>query len=232
MLENIKHVSFDAWNTLLIPSKEYAEARNWEIAYAFKSGHLTTVRSKYSGTKKMLDGIAEMKGVSFDVATNWKLLAEQFKDGDIGPEALTELRERAEQLFLEHPPEIPELLVEMVQKLKDSGRTVSVLSNTNFIGGHVLQELFNETFGGDAERPFFHFAMYSDQYGLAKPSQAWYGQMIGNARQFHSDLAVNHILHIGDNQITDYEGALGLGLNALKVDNPNHLAKLLQEALQ
>lgn len=232
MLKDIKHVSFDAWNTLLIPNKQFADLRSEELASVMGVDGDDNIgkqiaRQRYTSVKRTLDRLAELKGLSFDVDTNWSLLEAQFGDA-LSEDALVELRYRVEDLFLEHPPEIPELLVAMIQELKSQGYTINVLSNTNFIGGHVLEKLFGTTFGKRA----FDFTMYSDQYGLAKPSQLWYERMVENARVLHTKLYTNEILHIGDNEVTDYQGALNAGIKALKVDTPNHLATLLQEALQ
>lgn len=226
-LKGIRHISFDAWNTLLDPSKDFANARAWAIVRLFDVGHLTTASQKYSGVKKMLDTLAELKGVSFDVETNWRLLASQFK-GQVDDSDLQDLRVEVEREFLKYPPTIPGELVSAMTELKKAGFTMNVLSNTNFIGGHVLETLFANTFGAN----FFDFTMYSDQDGLAKPSMAWFGSLIGRARVLHPDLQPNQMLHIGDNEITDYQGAKAAGIQALKIKSPHHLATVLLEQIK
>lgn len=224
MLSNIRHISFDAWNTLFTPNPEFSRRRTALIAQTFDIS-VDEAKSAYTQTKRFLDTAAELTGFGTTVENVYKLLAAHLKRDDID---LVELRDRVDDLFvLESPfidPEMSPLLREL-RRYADRSLTFSVTSNTNFIGGKVLRAVvFGRYFRGQ-----FDALHFSDESEAAKPSKTFFQEMMFeadfvNRAWAHTDSSVepHEILHVGDNLITDGH-AIKHGMQFMHVKNPQHL---------
>lgn len=214
MTTAIKHISFDVWKTLITPSKEYGKARNEAIARHFGITY-EEAKAAYQHCKKFLDNTAEIAGFGMSVHNNWTLLQRTLKKDT---NSLQSLISECHDLFTVHKPTLNEELVIELKKLKEMGYELSIKSNTNFISGKVLSEvLFNHL-------DVFKFQHYSDLEECAKPGHKFY-LLTEQAVKYY--IHPEHILHIGDNKITDGE-CTKFGWNFQYVENPQDLLIKLQ----
>lgn len=230
-LKNIKHMSFDFWNTLAIPNLEFSAARTRVIAdyYGIEE---TEAKRVYTSVKKFADTAAELTGFGTTRENVMKLLNAQMPENkQLSDEDLGILAGVIDDLFITFPPSIPNDLVLLLTQIQERhGITMNILSNTNFIQGELLQEhVINPTFG----ETFFSFQMYSDAHQMAKPSSDYYNRLVFNARSSvrWPSCERKEILHIGDNEITDVRGADFALINSLLINNPHHLVDTLQDLL-
>lgn len=218
MFNDIKHISFDVWNTLIEPNKEYSKFRNAAIARHFD---ITEQEAKeaYSQCKKFLDTVAELDGSNMHGAVrNWQLL-----ERIIGASrySLDYLIAECNVLFSNFKPHFDDELKLELKKLKDDGYTFSIKSNTNFITGTVLKDVLFD------ELELFEFMHFSDLEGrFAKPHPVFF-LSTENYFYFTEKVKSQNILHIGDNLICD-GGCQKLGWNFLHVLNPKDLLNKLK----
>jgi len=83
------------------------------------------------------------------------------------------------------------------------------LSNTAFILGKTLHKVLS----GYELSSYFSFEIYSDELGLAKPNSEIFQILYEKINQI-KPVDKQKIIHIGDNQIADYNGAKNAGLQA------------------
>ena len=97
-----------------------------------------------------------------------------------------------------------------LKQITEQGKTVSILSNTAFIKGSSLRKLmaFYEL------ESYFSFQIFSDETGYSKPNQMIFQLVYDEIKKINS-IAKNEVLHLGDNKIADYHGALQFGFDAL-----------------
>ncbi len=217
MQPTIRHFSFDAWNTLMSANKSFARQRSVAIATAFNCGNYGSSADKYSTVKKILDTLAELEGFGAPVQTAWTLLRKIFRDAPQDQETLDVVMSEVFELFAENTPHVPQEVVVQLHRLKDAGKTVSILSNTNFIPGSVLMEsVFDKQFGKD----FFDFALFSDAHGLSKPNPLFFHLADEHIKEIYGVVDHSKIMHVGDNPICDVRGARDHGWLALHVTSP------------
>lgn len=223
LADAITHVSFDMWNTLITPNKNFAEARNAYLA-AFYGVPYEKAKAAYTHAKKTLDGMAEENGHGCKIEGAYTILHHQMRDqGLISPDnyQLPDIY-HVQKLFVEHPPEIPERLIFAIKKnLIDQQVTINISSNTNFIAGTTLRLVIEPIFA-DAGVSFL-FQLYSDELKLSKPHPNFFKEVVKQAPVN----STSRILHIGDNKITDMYGAGAAGMRNILVKDPDHTADVL-----
>lgn len=216
---SIKHLSFDVWNTLITPNKEYGTHRTQAIARHFGVTE-QEAKDAYKQCKKFLDNCAELVGFGMSLMNNWKLLEKTLgkKDTD-----LNAIISECDELFKAYQPAFDDELKEELKALKAKGFTLSIKSNTNFISGKTLSSvLFNDL-------DVFSFQHYSDMFGMAKPDFNFYALSSQELYNNHStrDVGCGNIMHIGDNKITDGK-CTGIGWNFGYVQGPEELLHKLK----
>lgn len=217
----IKHISFDAWNTVLIPNQTYAVKRSQLIADLYEVP-LAEARRIYTETKRHFDNLAETSGAGFPVLHVCETLDSKLSR-QVSSERVEVLRVKLEQLFSENPPLVlPELIIEL-RRLVETGRTVGILSNTNFIAGRVLREVI-------FERMDVHFttSLFSDEQGISKPHPEFFAKMVQEAGIGNGQVKSSaNILHVGDMLSTD--GAAPAPMQNFIIKDPHDLVRMLKE---
>jgi REG-2-like HAD superfamily hydrolase len=92
--------------------------------------------------------------------------------------------------------------VPSLQRLRDAGRALAVVSNWDYRLNRILDEL------GIAL--YFDAVLISADEGFEKPSAELFGRACGRLA-----IAPGQVLHVGDNLVEDVHGALGAGLQAV-----------------
>ncbi|MGE8424054.1 MAG: HAD family hydrolase, partial [Sphingobacterium siyangense] len=98
------------------------------------------------------------------------------------------------------------------EAIVSKGKTLSLLSNTAFLDGTVLRRVLEYYELSD----FFSFQLYSDEIGVSKPNNTAIELVFQKIRQQRT-IKKKDIVHIGDNQKADYNGAINYGFNAILI---------------
>lgn len=223
-LANHQSFTFDVWNTLIKANLEFSRLRTHEIA-KFYAITFDEAKEAYTSVKHFLDQSAEIAGICMSTPQCWRLLDSTInrlrrKQGlimvDVGVE---QLASNCNKMFVENPPIFTDETKQVLKNLKASGKKLGIISNTNFIPGHLL---YNELF---KELDVFDSVLFSDDFGHAKPDFRTF-ESVRYMLQREDDLdGQPTIVHIGDNLICD-AGAIRAGYNFQPVDNPANLVEI------
>ena len=207
----MKHLSLDFWNTLGQPNPAYAEARNKILAdfydtTPFVAGQL------YAQVKATVDRTHAATCAPLPIDICYALLSRAF---GLAPDTGGPQYE-LEEAFAQHPPTMLPEAIEALKRIKASGVTISITSNTNFIRGAAIKTW---VFANKFE---FDFCLFSDEVGWAKPHQKMFGQLIEQ-----SGREPKEIVHIGDSVECDVQGAERAGIRRVWVADPQAAAEEL-----
>lgn len=220
-LDQIKHVSFDMWGTLIDPNPEYGEERA-RLLVEISSLPKKTIAALYTAVKSGIDAATETS-YGHVSACPFALLSQlivRMHDslGTMRHLKKSYITDDLEEAFsaaaLKYPPIVRPSVIPLLKRLREKGITVSITSNTNFVVGAVLQTLVDEWDSTVA------FSLYSDEVKFSKPDRAIFNLLYRDASKLHDGgLAPDEILHVGDNTICDIEGAQNCGMQTRLVRN-------------
>lgn len=213
-----KHLSYDLWLTLIKSNPLFKQKRNLLFKDFFEiEAPIEKVAEIIRYYDVLCNNINEKTGLNFDTFEIYYLILNGLGVSldEIETHKLSQFYEQTEVLFLEYKPVLlfPETY-KTFEKVTQAGLTINLLSNTAFIKGHTLRKLLDHYELGQ----FFTFQIYSDEVGISKPNNAIF-QLVYDEINKLRKTDKKDILHIGDNSIADYNGALQFGFNA-------HLLKL------
>tara|TARA_B110000046_G_C12932605_1_gene372133 strand:- start:315 stop:980 length:666 start_codon:yes stop_codon:yes gene_type:complete len=204
--DRISHVSFDFWRTLAFSNETFKSKR----------AQLIRGNSKFNG----FDIFAAFSKIGRDynlkmeteneIISPLSLYIRVFEMLSISEGIYRELYEETLSLFLKYPPILNKNCLKSLSLIRKKGISCSITSNTAFIPGETILNFL--THSGILEN--FKFCLFSDATGCSKPHDSMYQLVLDNA--FVSSR--KEILHIGDNQKSDIDGAIQFGFNALFVD--------------
>ena len=225
---NYRHYSFDVWLTLIRSNPDFRRERTAYFAEHFNplGRLLVDVDLIVRDVDVACTRINELVGKNIDPLELFLLMAHR-----LGVDLACFTSERLEkihfdlgELFRIYPPRlIDERVPDILRELKVRGATLSLLSNTGLIRGVLLRQFWDEIGLGDV----FDFQLYSDEVCLSKPNPELYALLCQHARQLpehrSAELQLVDILHVGDNPVADYAGAVTAGLSAslLNPENPD-----------
>lgn len=239
-----KHISLDAWNTVLTPNKLFAKLRTAALSEFFGCDE-ELAKNIYTKVKRQLDSMAENEGVGFSTEYAWKLLANNFPAAEVNVEDVQQTVEELFQRFDCLPTILPET-VSAIKALHGEGVTFSITSNTNFISGSILSNVIARYFK-NGEMSFMLFSDLTERtptaggvgsiiHRIAKPNYDMFAkvQKFANLRHGHLDdwnLSKSQIVHIGDNVKCDQVGAEKYGFRSILIDNAQCLPACLNGLL-
>ncbi|WP_281235115.1 HAD family hydrolase [Flavobacterium gelatinilyticum] len=211
--ENYSHLSFDLWLTLIKSSPEFKQKRNALFRDFFEIEHpIEKVNEIVRYFDVLCNNINEKTGLNIDTYEIYYLILSAL-DVDIvknDTDRLFQFYGHTEELFLEYKPVLifPDIK-KMFQEITNQDKSISILSNTAFIKGAALRKLLEYYELSD----YFKFQIYSDEAGFSKPSAAIF-QLVLDEISKYKKIEKKEVLHIGDNSIADYNGAIQFGFNA------------------
>ena len=229
-MENITHLSFDVWGTLVSVNPETKRLRTAFLADHFRLSP-EEAHATYSSLKASFDDV-ENNRANYCKETDecYRKLVRKMRYGN-SPDYLVQeaayVRSVFEDIFRKTPPQISIELIGAIRTLHARKKyTMSLGSNSNFIAGPLMRDYLNAMYGPDV----FAFAIHSDEIGWAKPNFRFFDAIRDEA----SRLGINHrgILHVGDNKECDLEGAAEADMPSRLVKNPLETFQLIQELLQ
>jgi len=217
-LYNYRHISFDLWLTLIKSHPEFKVKRNLLYKEYFKIGKpIEEVAAVIRKFDLLTNSINEKVGRNFDTFEIFYLILDGLSVdiNNYGREQLQEFYDFNDEILMQYKPvllhdNIPKLL----KQIHEEGKTMNILSNTAFIKGSSLRKIL-ASYGLDE---YFAFQAYSDETGYSKPApemyQYAYDQILKTAT-----IAKHEVLHVGDNRLSDYNGAINFGFDAHLIIN-------------
>ena len=211
-----KHISFDLWLTLIKSNPEFKNKRNLLFKDFFELecsiDKVTEVIRHYD---LLCNNINEKTGLNIDTFEIYYLIlgALNVKINNVEVEKLSQFYKEAELLFMKFKPDLIYPNIQLLFKeIIEQEKTISILSNTAFIKGTTLRSLIEHY---ELEN-YFSFQIYSDETGFSKPSNEIF-KLVYNEVNSIKSIEKKEILHIGDNRIADYNGAINFGFDALLI---------------
>jgi len=197
----IRHLSFDFWNTIGVFNPLFSAARVAHFAQVMGVDE-ATAKAHYVFVKRFVDRQAEETGGSYDALAIFLMTLRR-----VNPEAseadAAESLATVQKLALDNPPIIAPHTVSAISRMREQGCTTSITSNTNFVTGVTLRQVL------DRAGVVYDFGLFSDELPYSKPSPLMFGEV---RRRVPSHV---EILHYGDNQICDVQGATSAGMTGI-----------------
>ena len=211
-----QHLSFDLWLTLIKSNPEFKNKRNLLFKDFFEVDctieKVTEVVRYYD---VLCNNINEKTGLNIDTFEIYYLIlnALNVNINDIEIEKLSQFYKETELLFMKFKPDLiyPKIKL-LFEEIVEQEKTISVLSNTAFIKGVTLRKLMSYY---ELEN-YFSFQIFSDETGFSKPNKEIF-QLVYNQIEILKSVEKKEVLHIGDNIIADYNGAIEFGFDALLI---------------
>ena len=208
--KGFKHISFDLWLTLIKSNPEFKIKRNLLFKDYFEiESPIEKVSQQLRYYDVVCNTINERTGLNIDTNEIYLFILASL-DVPIQGIQLSKLEgfyTESERLFLSYKPTlIYSNTKDYLKIIKSEGIGINILSNTGFIKGFTLKKLmaFYEL------EECFNFQIYSDECGFSKPNK----KMFDLVHKEVPHIDKSQILHVGDNEIADYKGALEYGFKA------------------
>jgi putative hydrolase of the HAD superfamily len=209
----VRHVSFDLWLTIIKSHPSFKTERSRLLKRHFDiqktDGEVFETVTRFD---RLFNQVNETTGGN---VTTFEIVLVILDALGHNPQQVSAIElngfyEAMEALFFKYPPVLLHSgIPQYLQQLRQSGRPVSLLSNTAFIKGSTLDRWLQQ----NGLSACFDFRLYSDEIGHSKPAPQVFEQLLQRAQTLQS-LTAGDILHIGDNKKADYDGALAAGMQA------------------
>lgn len=228
-----KHYSFDLWLTLIKSNPLFKQRRSLYFYHNYNSLQkpLEEVERIFRQVDLMCNSTNETTGKNIDADEMYLMVIALINDNQVClPDVdLPGLFAQMEALLFECLPLLySDDTAGVLRQLKQTGSTMSILSNTGFIKGATLRKVLQAL---DIAQ-YFDFQLYSDEAGLSKPNNAFFELMLDEISALRY-VPLDEIIHIGDNPKADIWGANAVGINSLLVNSNNtSIKKLIPDATQ
>ncbi len=221
----IKHYSFDLWLTLIKSNPIFKKERAiyFYENYNINNESLEFVEKAFRNVDLMCNAINEKTGGNVDSEEMYLMVIYQINNSnaffkDIN---LSELYSKMELLFFKYAPILfDENTIVVLDKLKvNSDNYLNILSNTAFIKGSTLKLLLDKL----NISKYFDFQIYSDEVGFSKPNSKIFDLLLEQINSCRNNIVLpkQQIMHVGDNEIADIEGAKTAGLQTFLINSNN-----------
>jgi putative hydrolase of the HAD superfamily len=213
-----RHFSFDLWLTLIRSNPQFKQKRA-ELLMEFFMVKLKPekVREIIHYYDVLSNRISEITGKHMDMEKIYLLVLRKagVNIGQLDNSLLLNFYKETETLFMKYKPVLmyPDI-DRLFKKMVEHGKTINILSNTAFIQGSVLRRVLEYYELSD----YVSFQLYSDETGYSKPNKEVFDMVFHKANNAN-DVSRAEIVHIGDNEIADFEGARKAGLQSILIKN-------------
>ncbi len=216
--KNHNHFSFDLWLTLIRSNPEFKRKRNLLFKDFFEiNASIEKVTEVVRYYDVLCNNINEKTGLNLSTYEIYYLIlgALEVNLESNGLERLAAFYDETEALFFNNKPELifPDIKLQF-EEIVAEGKSINILSNTGFIKGKSLRKLISYYELTD----FISFQIYSDEVGFSKPNKEIF-QLVFDQVKESKKISKNEVLHIGDNSIADYNGAINFGFEAHLLKN-------------
>lgn len=200
----IKLISLDIWNTLLVSNPNFKQAQIELFAQFLATENHEKLRLDLKWIDEIADRLSVWTGKDVSFERRIEKLAQKYQSEkkpqqNFDEQSLASLYQAMENIFLENLPILMEDdLPETLMKLRARNFNICFLSNTGFVKGETMRKVLERLSILDKT----DFAFFSNELGFAKPNEKIFENIIKNTR-----FQAQEILHIGDNYAADYTGA-------------------------
>lgn len=207
------HFSFDLWLTLIKSNPEFKQKRNQLFKDFFEiNASIEKVSEVVRYYDVLCNNINEKTGFNLSTYEIYYLIlgALEVDLASNGLDKLAAFYDETEALFFNNKPDLifPEIKFQF-EEIVGEGKSINILSNTGFIKGKSLRKLISYYELTD----FISFQIYSDEVGFSKPNKEIF-QLVFDQVNESKKIEKKEVLHIGDNSIADYNGAINFGFEA------------------
>ena len=211
--KNYSHLSFDLWLTLIRSNPEFKQKRNQLFKDFFEiNAPIEKVAEVVRYYDVLCNNINEKTGLNLSTYEIYYLILGALEVDLVsnGVQRLGEFYDETEALFFNNKPELifPDIRRQF-ENMVSEGKSINILSNTGFIKGKSLRKLISYY----ELTKYFTFQIYSDEVGCSKPNNEIFKMVFDHVNK-SKETQKKEILHIGDNIIADYNGAINFGFDA------------------
>ena len=223
LINNYQHFSFDLWLTLIRSNPEFKKQRAVFFHQQFNYNNLSLgeVNRIFRQVDIMCNLINEKTGKNIDADEMYLMVLSMMNDGDkrVWQIDIVKLYADMETLVFNYLPVVYcDRTLAVLSHIKQNKKaTVGILSNTGFIKGVTLRKVLNQI-GMDE---FIDFQLYSDEAGMSKPNPEFFRLMLKQLGEYHTEIDLSRVIHIGDNPIADIAGAGAVGLQSCLINSNN-----------
>ncbi|MEM4736372.1 MAG: HAD family hydrolase [Nitrososphaeria archaeon] len=215
MSKKIAIVSFDVWDTILDLNPFHAKIAEKIALYTSKD--YQKVYIELEENYRILKDYRRKKMLRFDDIIN-HCLEISSKNLGISVEVIKKCVTKA-VLEVDSKVLVKEDVKDIFSELICSGRRLVTVGNLIFWPGAYNRILLERA--GLTE--YFSLQIYADEVKVSKPDKEIFLKVCNEFNVLPKD-----VLHVGDNRIEDFEGALKAGMNAVWV-NPNMNVNISEE---
>ena len=211
--KNYSHFSFDLWLTLIRSNPEFKNKRNLLFKDFFEiDSSIERVSEVVRYYDVLCNNINEKTGLNLSTYEIYYLILNAL-EVDLSLNDVNRLEEfykETETLFFNYKPELifPHIKLQF-EEIVNEGKSINILSNTGFIKGKSLRKIISY-YELDSS---IDFQIYSDEVGFSKPNNEMFQLVFDQVNKLRKT-EKKDILHIGDNSIADYNGAVNFGFEA------------------
>ena len=216
MHRNIKAISFDLWQTLILENKELGRSRSElrirEVNRALeKDGHKFSVSvlfNAYKGGASECSAI-QSRGMDISFREKIRIFVDRIEQGlwdNLSDSAKSDVTIAYDQSFFKWPPPIQIDAEDVLRDLKNRGYLLAIISNTGMTSGRTFREYLREL----GIKDYFNTMIFSDEVGFAKPSTTIFELALKDMK-----VEASEVVHVGDDQNNDISGAKLAGMKAI-----------------
>jgi FMN phosphatase YigB (HAD superfamily) len=212
------HFSFDFWNTMVFPNPRFKEKRAELISQLTNKNYTPEAISKaFAKVGEEHNRLIEIGGKNLPIQQLYQRVLIDL--GWAEKIDLTDLVNKVEQIFLQFPPTLCEDFLSFLNFLLPFEKTISITSNTAFISGATIREFLNNySLAGK-----FDFCLFSDEVGYGKPAVEMFQLLSLKLKEYHPEIRLNEVIHIGDNPVTDFIGPMKFGFDSFLLTSEQYL---------
>lgn len=212
-IKKYRHFSFDLWLTIIKSNPQFKLKRDFLLKDFFEiDKSIEDVKKSVRYYDLLCNSVSEKTGKHLDRDVVFLQILHNLNVDikDVSIYRLNDFFAKIDALFINEMPSIIwdgfEILL---KKIVVEGKTISLLSNTAFIHGDSLRKVL-ENFNVEQ---YFSFMIFSDEVKFSKPNPKVFELTYTKANE-NKKVKKSEILHIGDNVIADYHGAINYGFSA------------------
>lgn len=217
-INEFKHYSFDFWDTIAFSNSEFKLARaNYIYELLLGEFEKELIDNAFSSVGKEFNLSIEMGAPTLSINDLYLKVFENI--GLKNYFDLEPIKAYIYTLFLKYPPIVSNNFLDFLNTINLRDSTLSITSNTAFIPGFVIEEYLDQL--GILGK--FSFSVFSDVELDSKPSVAIFNKVVTLAKKVNEISSAKDVIHIGDNFVTDFQGAANAGLTGFYLINSNQL---------
>lgn len=216
---NVRHVSFDFWNTMAFSNPLFKTERAEIISRNLDEpvSH-SAIGSAFQKVGEVYNQHQENGKPCISPLNLLNLVFSELNPQSVQHQTLQAVYLEILDAFVKHPPVLCPEFVSALKTTLSLHKTISITSNTAFIPGDSI-ELFLKEMGLLSH---FSFGLFSDKMGCAKPNKEVFEKLFSQVNSIHLGVSPPEILHIGDNVENDVNWANKYGLQSVLIQNFNN----------